>query len=369
MKRLMLYLFLLCFFQSVLAEKTLTYGETKLINSKAFSTQREYYIHLPESYETDKETKYPVLYILHGQWDLLSTVAVVDAISNAIPELIIIGVNSKGPELRPAINTNDSINIKGKQFRAFFINELLPHIKQTYRVADFSILSGHSNSGRFVLNSFLDDPRLFSAYFAFSPSLDDEVFNQRVMQDVPAFTDNRSKLFMTLANEGEHMQVPYYQLIALFNKPQSTSTKFFHKEFPEQTHASTQIVSMLFSIRTLFDGWQPSGAVQREGLVGLQRHYSGLTEKYGFSVQIPLHYILRITYFFSASAEEEDNQKAAELVNFAFDRDPGSIDEFEELVVALTNQGQEKGAQRLTAFICNKVIQHELCAESKRETL
>ena len=366
MKRSIICLLSFCFYQAVSADQILTFGETETIDSKAFSNQREYYVHVPESYKAEQDRKYPILYVLHGQWDLLSTVAIVDAISNAIPELIIIGVNSKGPELRPPNNADDSVNIKGEQFRSFFVNELLPHIKQTYRVAEFSILSGHSNSGRFVLNSFLDNPRLFNAYLAFSPSLDDGVINKRVMNNVPAFTNSHSILIMTLANEGEHMQVPYGELISLFDKPQSNSTRFFHKEFPEQSHASTKIVSMLFSLESLFDGWQPSGAAQREGLVGLQSHYSGLTEKYGFNVQIPLHFILRITYFYSASEKQEENQKAAELVKFALDRDPDSVNDFIELVAALNNQGEETGAKRLTAFVCDNLSQHKFCSQAQR---
>lgn len=287
--------------------------------------------------------------------------AVVDAIANSIPDLIIIGVDSREPELKPAVNSDGSENLQGTQFRSFLVNELLPYARQTYRIADFSILSGHSNSGRFVLNSLLDNPRLFDVYFAFSPSLDDEVINHRVMQNVSALTDSHSKLIMTLANEGEHMQTPYNQLISLFNPPQPGSTKFFHKEFADQTHASTKILSMLFSLNTLFDGWQPADEVQAEGLVGLQRHYNGLSEKYRFDVQIPLHYILRVTYFYSASSDKDHNSKAAELVQFALNRDPGSIDDFEELIEALNNQGEEQGAQRLTSFVCTSQSQHELC--------
>jgi len=339
MKRSVICLFLLCFCQAVSAEKTLTYGETESIDSKAL--------------------------------DLLSTVAVVDAISNAIPELIVIGVDSKGPELRPPTNIDGSVNTRGEKFKSFFIEELLPHIKQTYRVARFSILSGHSNSGRFVLNTFLDDPRLFNAYFAFSPSLDDGVINQRVMKNVSAFTDGNSILFMTLANEGQHMQVPFRELVSLFDQPGSSltrsySTQFFHREFPEQSHASTKIVSLLFSLKALFDGWQPDDKVQGEGLPGLQGHYAGLTERYGFEVQIPLHFMLRIAYFYSAADDEEKNKKAAEVVKFALHRDPASINDFVELIEALNNQGEEQGAQRLTAFVCNTMTQHTFCSKAQK---
>jgi len=117
---------------------------------------------------------------------------------------------------------------------------------------------------------------------------------------------------------------------------------------------------------TLFDGWQPTDAVQGEGLDGLRRHYTGLSEKYGFSVQIPLYYILRVTYFYSASSSEEDNQKASELVKFAINRDAASIDDFVELIEALNNQGEQQGAQRLTAFLCAYNGQHKLCSKTPK---
>lgn len=49
------------------AEKQLTYGSTATINSKAFASEREYYVHLPENYEKDSNKTYPVIYVLHGQ--------------------------------------------------------------------------------------------------------------------------------------------------------------------------------------------------------------------------------------------------------------------------------------------------------------
>ena len=361
MKKLIFCSLMLYFFQPTCAAANLTYGETKVILSEAFGDQRKFYVHLPESYQTDKKKKYPVLYLLHGQWDLLSAVAVFDTISNDIPEFIIIGVQSKGLELRPVVKTGNSINTSGKKFKSFLVQELIPHIEQTYRVAEFSILSGHSNSGRFVLNTLLDDPRTFSAYFAFSPSLDDNYINQRVSQNVRAFTDNNSTLFMTLANEGEHMQTPYDELIALFDKPQSTSTQFFHKEFPAQSHASTKIVSLLFSMKVLFDGWEPTREVQWEGLTGFQRHYTKLSNKYGFEIAIPLYYMLTMTYHFSASPDDENHQKATDLINFALSRDQNSADDFADLAGVLINQGHPKAAQRITALICKNVTNYRLC--------
>ena len=61
-----------------------------------------------------------------------------------------------------------------------------------------------------------------------------------------------------------------------------------------------------------------------------------------------------------------ENQKAAEPVKFALDRDPDSINDFIELVEALNNQGEATGAKRLTAFVCNNLSQHKFCSQAQR---
>ena len=46
-------------------------------------------------------------------------------------------------------------------------------------------------------------------------------------------------------------------------------------------------------------------------------------------------------------------------------RAPRNVDDFQELLEALNNQGQEKGAERLTAYICEAVSQHKICGQAR----
>ncbi len=352
---------LLCLTCEVSASNSMVYAAKHSLNSKAFDSPREYFVHLPESYQSNKQRKYPVLYVLHGQSDTLGAVASIEAISSDIPELIVVGVQSKGKELRPVLLEGGETNSKGKSFRSFLLNELVPHIKQIYRVADFSILSGHSNSGRFVLNSLLDDPGQFNAYFASSPSIEDNLINNRVKQEQLKLAANNTRLIITLANEGDHMQKPFKELVTLFSESDTSKSLFHHKEYPEQNHSSSSIVSQLYSLRTLFEGWRPSWKIKKMGVSSVQKHYQQLAVRFGFEIEIPSLEWLQMSWVFSRWESEEGDKKAEEVVDYALNNDPNIADEFFEIVEGLTNNGSKQPGKNLHQLLCQKLGEHRKC--------
>jgi len=356
MRIIIFFSILLCFTCQVNASNSMIYAEKHSLQSKALGSTREFYVHLPESYQSNKQKKYPVLYVLHGQSGTLLAVASIEAISNDVPELIVVGVhNSNGMELRPVILEGGETNNKGESFRNFLFNELVPHIKQSYRVAGFSILLGHSGSGRFVLNSVLDDPSQFNAYFASSPSLEDNLINNRVKQEKPKLSTNNTRLIITLANEGEHMQKPYKELVALFNESDKASSLFHHKEYPEQNHGSSSIVSQLYSLRTLFEGWRPSWKVKKMGLSSVQKHYQQLAARFGFEIEIPSLELLQMSFVFSRSESEEGDRKTEDVVDYGLKNNPDIADRFFHIVEALTNNGFKQPGKNLLRLLCKKL--------------
>lgn len=353
---------LLCLTNQVCGSDLMVYAEKKSLDSKTDGTIREYYVHLPESYQSNNLRKYPVLYVLHGQSDTLGAVASIKAISHDIPELIVIGVQNRlDGELAPVILKNGELNSKGKSFRRFLIHELVPHVKEKYRIADFSILSGHSGSGRFVLNSFLDDPGAFNAYFAFSPSIDDNLINERIKREKPELAANNTRLYLTLANEGKHMEKPFRELVSIFSQSAGGNTLFRYKEYPEQSHASAYLVSQLFSLRTLFEGWRPSWNIRKIGLSGVKSHYQQLAVRFGFEVQIPATEWLQLSFIFSRFESEEGDKKAEEVVDFALANYPNIEDEFFSIVQQLTHYGFVQPGKNLHQLLCSKLTGHQRC--------
>lgn len=340
----------------------MVYAEKYLLNSKKFDSPRKYFVHLPESYQSNKSRRYPVLYVLHGDSDTLLAVASIKAISHDIPELIVVGVhNETGKELRPVILEGGEANSEGKSFRSFLLNELIPHIEQKYRVVDFSILSGHSNAGRFVLNSLLDDPKQFNAYFAFSPSIEDSLINKRVKKEQPKLAENNTRLTITLADEGEHMENPFRELVSVFSESNKNNSLFNHQEYPEQNHGSTYLVSHLYALRTLFDNWRPGWDIKVKGLNSVREHYQQLTVRFGFEIELPPLELLQMSFVFSRWESEEGDKKLEEVVDYALTNYSNVADRFFNIVEALTNNGFKQPGKNLQRLLCKKIGEHKKC--------
>jgi predicted alpha/beta superfamily hydrolase len=174
---------------SLLDGVTLPDTEVKALKSSSTGRNYDIYIRFPSEYAQNKGKKYPVLYVLDGQWDfkLLDSIYGGLLYDGFVPEMIIVGITYSGPNpdynaLRAMDYTpvrDPSILDSGgaPQFLAFFKEELIPFIEANYP-ADPSqrVLMGSSFGGSFTLYAMFAEPDLFSGYVAASPVV---VYGQR----------------------------------------------------------------------------------------------------------------------------------------------------------------------------------------------
>jgi hypothetical protein len=161
-----------------------TMPDTEVRQLKSSRTGRDYdiYIRLPEEYSQKK--KYPVLYVLDGQWDfkLLDSIYGGLHYDGFVPEMIIVGITYSGTQpdyeaLRAMDYTPVSdFSIPGSgdapKFLAFLKEELFPLIETNYQVdSSHRVLMGHSFGGTFTLYALFSEPELFSGYVAGSPAV------------------------------------------------------------------------------------------------------------------------------------------------------------------------------------------------------
>ncbi|PAJ75347.1 hypothetical protein CJF42_05760 [Pseudoalteromonas sp. NBT06-2] len=323
----------------------LSYGQKHTIFSKTLNQKRDYYVHLPDSYNTSQR-KYPILYLLHGQWDMLSAVASIELLSNEIPEIIIVGVQSQGQELHP-IKGDVKQQTKLSQFLS---NELIPHINFHYRVAQFKILSGHSNAGRFVMNEWIRDGLVFSHYYAFSPSLDDNQINIRLEKLTMEETKKKSYLTLTLANEGEHMLKPFKEIQTILKQYKSKTSLTTH--FTDETHSSTRHKSLMHSLRNTFTGWQPSYETKIGNFENLKRHYDDFGTRFGFDAQIDLELLQRLSVYFAMSTKPEDALNINHVINYGLNLNRNNADAFWQMTHYLKEIDDLASAKKIEEKIC-----------------
>jgi len=318
------------------------------LQSQYLNQERTLLIKLPDTYH-DGDSAYPVLYVLHAQWDMLSTLSTLDLLEDSIPNFIVVGVEGKGIELRP----NDG---KETNFANYISKEVIPFINSNYRTAPYSILSGHSNSGRFVLDYWLNNTLSFSQYFAFSPSLEDGYIVRQASEKETASLKIKAPITITLANEGEHMQKPFKELKGLLEK--ISKTKFLTKSFPEQSHRTTKHPSMQFALESSFLNWEASYETKMAGLAALKVHYAALSKKYGFTVNIPIETLQRQTAHYAISDAFE---KMKESIVFTIKQTPKGVSALFEIVDYLLNNDYETAGNAMKAEICKFSQGHNRC--------
>ena len=328
------------------------YADSFMIDSKAFGEQREVMVSLPNTYESSSSSVYPVIYIVRGQLDMLSVIASLDMLSTEVPEFIVVGITGLG-ELNPTETGEQS------QFSQLVHNEVIPHINKEYRTAPYSILIGHSGAGRFVLHDWFSRGGDFSEYYLISSSPGNKKEREHALSIKQEDVQKKGTLLVSISNEKNNARAMFDEFKTI--DALSNSVRFI--EFPEETHMSGRIPTIIAGLRQSFDDWEPSQDILRGKFELLQNHYEDLSQKYGFETEIPLETMKRLSGFDSMSDDESKWQNAAKVVDYALTKNPSNVDEFFSIVDQVVSFGQLDASKRLISFICKNAPDHSRCME------
>lgn len=152
------------------------------IVSKILKETRHINVYTPPGYAAYPQARWPVLYMPDGgmQEDFPHVARDVDAAIRAgeMRPMIVVGIENTqrrrdmtGPtqvesdrKIAPQVGGS-------RAFRAFIADELMPQVRQRYRSNGHTAIVGESLAGLFVMEAFLEQPKLFDTYVALSPSL------------------------------------------------------------------------------------------------------------------------------------------------------------------------------------------------------
>lgn len=188
--------------------------EQKTLSSDTLGEQRQYLVHLPQSYQRAPKQRYPVIYVLDGSSQDVHTAASAALMARigVTPEVIVVGIpNTSGegrqrdytpPGMQQDLDDKDSPVGRADKFLAFVREELVPEIDRRYRTSSTRILSGNSRGGLFVVYALTADPSLFSSYSAHSPALwrDDSEMVKRLDRFLRRSPSLNNSLFLSLGN-------------------------------------------------------------------------------------------------------------------------------------------------------------------------
>ena len=184
MRYLLFQLFLLVSAASFAQSKPFVLGVIEEINSNVLNEKRVLNIYLPDGYNQNDTTNYPVIYLLDGSADedFIHIAGLVQFNSfewvNRVPKSIVVGIAtvdrrrdytqpSKVSEEQKAFPTSGG----SAKFIAFIEKELQPFIQKKFRTTSSKTIIGQSLGGLLATEILLTKPSLFTKYIIVSPSL------------------------------------------------------------------------------------------------------------------------------------------------------------------------------------------------------
>jgi hypothetical protein len=162
---------------------TLPGTQIRTLTSRGTGTTYDLYVSAPTD-AASPGRRYPVLYVLDGQWDF----QLVHALSGGLrydgfmPDAIIVGIAYRGDDARyDALRAVDFTPVAdpalagsggAPKFHAFLERELLPYVESHFPVDPARrVLVGASFGGLFGLYALFTRPTLFGGYLLGSPSV------------------------------------------------------------------------------------------------------------------------------------------------------------------------------------------------------
>lgn len=360
-KNIFLIVFVL-WFRTSFSQVPIVIGQSQVIHSNILNEDRTYQIYLPESYNWALDRSYPVLYVLDGESNFLHTVGSSSFLSaeGEIPELIVVAITST-VRIRDFTQTDWSSNWIGgggaKNFKSFLSKELTPQIGRDYRTNGFRILSGHSAAGQFVLYTLTDQPSLFNAYFAISPSLNwDNNLPQKSLEESFSKTDSlKAFLYFAWSDDSGGALADDQKLLETLETKSPKGFRYIGKGFPNETHGSITLLAQINALRELYKGYRLHNDLLVNGLGFAVKHFQDVSKEVGYTIPVPEDIIINFGY------EKMNNgniHEAIKLFKQNIKQNPNSANAFDSITDAYEKAGMldeamtsiEKAVELATKF-------------------
>jgi predicted alpha/beta superfamily hydrolase len=338
---------------------SLTIGERFTVYSQVLDEDRTILIALPKDYR-DSEERYPVLYVLDGEFFFYQAQAAVQFLSECtyirthpVPQMLVVGIvnvdrNRDFTPTHAPVQGDLRYPTSGgaATFLEFLQTELIPLIDARYRTQPYRILSGWSFGGLFTVCTYLESPEAFSAYLAISPSLwwEEDSFVKKAKDAVADGSIGHMPLVVTLgAMEGGDMDRSVrHGLIALFESDRLASLAFTSIEIAERGHNFSPYQAFFDGLPALFKDWGLPQEWLGGGLESVQEFYRKLSIKTGYTVEIPESAYQALV---GSLISEGDNQAALEIARLTVDRYPRSSRAHRTMGVMLMRTGDDAAAR------------------------
>lgn len=146
---------------------------TQNVNSKEFNKERKVKIYIPEGYDTDETTNYPLAIVLGDEYlfDLYVGNAKLFANVDKAPRQIVVGIDMKetyGNDIS-IIPANNALTSSAVHFYNFIKHELIPFMEGNFRTSPFITIAGEGKAANFITHYLKDQEPIFNSFICITP--------------------------------------------------------------------------------------------------------------------------------------------------------------------------------------------------------
>ena len=149
--------------------------EERSMKSEILGVEKTFSVYLPDGYDDDNSTRYPVLYLLHGafgqntDWHThadLQLIADRMIAADSVRPMIVVMPDARGVAKNLAGENMGYFNVEGRPYEDYFFEEFIPYIEKTFRVdtaRESRAIAGLSMGGMGTFDLVCRYPNLFAA--------------------------------------------------------------------------------------------------------------------------------------------------------------------------------------------------------------
>jgi len=329
-------------------------GKYRVIDSSVLGEQRRILVHLPDSYE-NTELQYPVVFHLYGDYEMTYFADAASLLHRLqsfrlIPGVILVGVDNtdRYRDLRPL--KPDGSAGGADQFARYFREELIPFIRENYRVADYNILAGPQAGACFGFYCLMEHTGLFDAFILENSFDNPEVIDNYLITKAKDFfkPDKTLNKFLYMKIDSQSPNYPFaleQKSVIEANMPRDFRFRF---EPVEQDGYMIE-TGFLKGFRELFSGYELPDSIASGGLDKIIAYYETLSEKLGFKVN-PTDVILH--YAATRISSGGNRPEARRVYEYILSIYPKSLDGLFQMAQILSAEGQyQKAVEYYSEFL------------------
>jgi predicted alpha/beta superfamily hydrolase len=254
------------------------------VSSNHLQSVENIQVYLPASYH-EGERRYPVLYILDGQWFFLNGVAIQETLrgDGLLPEMIVIGVDYLSRAYHDSLHSNH-----WETLNRYVQEELTAFVDQTYRTSDERIVFGWENPSYMVCEFLFKENPTFDGYIVSNGGY----INEDMLEQFKTYEGKPLYLYLTNSKKDIYTINSSETLAGKLTAETLNHLKWKYELHNQETHESMAYTSLYQGLRYYYHNYSSkvySGTkefYEEGGLAALKRYFRERGERFGLDTAI-----------------------------------------------------------------------------------